>query len=107
MDKRLMNRRGEVTWSWKRRDRAVGWESFNACCSSLSPGDNQSCNENVIQTTNGRLSLNQLEMLQGMIELQIIVTSWAIGSLAGGGLGKVKVEECQGEKEKNRLTSHS
>ena len=33
-----------------------------------------------------------------LIELQIKLTSWAIGSLAGGGLGKVK----EGEEEKSR-----
>ena len=36
-----------------------------------------------------------------LIELQMIVTSWAIVSLAGGGLGKVEVEDHQGDKEKN------
>ena len=72
----------------------------------MTRSNDQSCSENVIQITNGRLSLNQLEMLQGMIELQIIVTSWAIGSLAGGGLGNFEVEEYQGETEKNRLMSH-
>ena len=35
------------------------------------------------------------------IELQIKLTSWAIDSLAGGGLGKVEEGERQGEKEKN------
>ena len=40
-----------------------------------------------------------------LIEPQIIITSWAIVSLAGGGLAEV--EECQGEKENNRLTSHN
>ena len=38
------------------------------------------------------------------LELQIKITSWAIVSLAGGGLGKV--EERKGEKEENQLTSH-
>ena len=55
------------------------------------------------------MSLNQLEMcvqFQGMIELQMKITSCAIVSFAGGGLGKVEVEDCQGEKEENRLTSH-
>ena len=37
-----------------------------------------------------------------LIELQIKLTSWAIFSLAGGGLEG----ERQGEKETNRLTSH-
>ena len=61
--KRLMIRRGEeVTFALKRRDRAVGlsWESFNACPSSISSGDNQCCmqwNSN----NNGKLSLIQLE----------------------------------------------
>ena len=40
------------------------------------------------------------------IELQIKITSCAIVSLAGGGLGRVEKEERQGEKEENRLTSH-
>ena len=35
------------------------------------------------------------------IELEIKLTSWAIVSLAGGGLGKVEEGERQGEKEKN------
>ena len=38
--------------------------------------------------------------------LQKKITSWAIVSLAGGGLGKVEKEEHQGEKEVNRLLSH-
>ena len=38
-----------------------------------------------------------------LIELQIILTSWAIVSLAGGGLAKVEeVKHHQGETEKNR-----
>ena len=41
-----------------------------------------------------------------LIELQIKITSWAIVSLAGGGLGKVEEEEHQGETEVNRLLSH-
>ena len=41
-----------------------------------------------------------------LIELQIKLTSWAIFSLAGGGLGKVEEGERQDEKEKNHLTSH-
>ena len=36
-----------------------------------------------------------------LIELQTKLTSWAIVSLAGGGLGKVEEGERQGEKEKN------
>ena len=36
--------------------------------------------------------------------LQIILTSWAIVSLAGGGLDNVEVEERQAKKEKSRLT---
>ena len=36
-----------------------------------------------------------------LIWLQIKITSWAIVSLAGGGLGKVKEVEPQDEKEKN------
>ena len=36
-----------------------------------------------------------------LIELQIIITSWAIVSLAGGGFGKVEEEEHQGGQEKN------
>ena len=37
--------------------------------------------------------------------LQIILTSWAIVSLAGGGLAKVQeMEERQAEKEKSRLS---
>ena len=36
--------------------------------------------------------------------LQIRITCWAIVSLAGGRLGKVEVEECQGEKEKSPLS---
>ena len=35
------------------------------------------------------------------LELQIKITSWAIVSLAGGGLGKVEKRKHQGEKEKN------
>ena len=34
------------------------------------------------------------------LELQIKITSWAIVSLAGGGLGELE------EKEENQLTSH-
>ena len=41
-----------------------------------------------------------------LIELSIKITSWAIVSLAGGGLGKVEKEEHQGETEVNRLLSH-
>ena len=36
--------------------------------------------------------------------LQIILTSWAIVSLAGGGLANVEVEERQAEKEKSPLS---
>ena len=36
-----------------------------------------------------------------LIWLQIKITSWAIVSLAGGGLGKVEEVEPQAEKEKN------
>ena len=36
-----------------------------------------------------------------MKKLKIEITSWAIVSLAGGGLGKVEQGKCQGEKEKN------
>ena len=36
-----------------------------------------------------------------LIELLIKLTSWAIFSLAGSGLGKVEEGERQGEKEKN------
>ena len=40
-----------------------------------------------------------------LIELQIKLTSWAIVSLAGGGLGKVEeVKHRQGEKKENRLS---
>ena len=39
-----------------------------------------------------------------LIEFQIIITSWAIVSLAGGSLGKVEVEERQAEKEKSPLS---
>merc|ERR1719458_718909 len=61
-------------WFRKRRDGAVGlnWESFNACFSSFTSGDNQS--------------------------------SWAIVSLAGGGLANVEERECQGENEKTHLS---
>ena len=38
--------------------------------------------------------------------MQIKITSCAIVSLAGGGLGKVEKEEHQGETEVNRLLSH-
>ena len=38
--------------------------------------------------------------------MQIKITSCAIVSLAGGGLGKVEEEERQGEKEKKHLTRH-
>ena len=41
-----------------------------------------------------------------LVELQIIITSPAIVSLAGSGLGKVEEGERQGEKEKNHFTSH-
>ena len=42
-----------------------------------------------------------------LIELQIMITSWTIISLAGGPLGKVEKRERRGEKkEKNWLTSH-
>ena len=36
-----------------------------------------------------------------LIELQIRITSWAIFSLAGGGLDRVEKGKHQGEKEKN------
>ena len=49
------------------------------------------------------LSIENMVMLK---EFQMIITSWAILSLAGGGLGKVEKEERQGEKGENRLTSH-
>ena len=39
-----------------------------------------------------------------LIWLQIKITSWAIVSLAGGGLGKVEEGERQDEREKNHLT---
>ena len=42
--------------------------------------------------------------LKVQIEIGFEITCWAIVSLAGGGLGKV--EERQGEKEKNLLTRH-
>ena len=41
-----------------------------------------------------------------LLPLKIRITSWAIFSLAGDGLGKVKEGNCQGEKEKKILTSH-
>ena len=37
-----------------------------------------------------------------LIELQMIITSWAIVSMAGGGSSKVEGLEHQGEKEKSR-----
>ena len=41
-----------------------------------------------------------IEVMLMLIELQIKITSWAIVSLAGGGLAKVEVED-QAGKEKN------
>ena len=58
MDKRLIIRRGEVTWFRKRGDRAVGWESFNACCSFFSSCDNQPCNQKAELNSNNRFSSN-------------------------------------------------
>ena len=42
----------------------------------------------------------KLNIVFFLIELQIEITSWAIVSLAGGGLSKVEEEDRQGEKEK-------
>ena len=42
-----------------------------------------------------------------LVDLSMIITSWAIVSLAGGPLGKVEKRERRGEKkEKNCLVSH-
>ena len=46
----------------------------------------------------------KLNIVFFLIELQIEITSWAIVSLAGGGLSKVEEEDRQGEKEKKRLS---
>ena len=56
-----------------------------------------------VQTTITTFSLNCVWIKYNYFtdELQIRITSWAIVSLAGGRLGKVEVEERQGEKEKN------
>ena len=60
MDKRLIIRRGEVTFR-KFRDGAVGlsWECFDACFSSFTSGNNQSCMQ--WNSNNNGLSLIQLE----------------------------------------------
>ena len=52
-----------------------------------------------------RRTVLELKVIVLLIKLQIKITSGAIVSLAGGGLAEV--EECQGEKENNRLTSHN
>ena len=61
----------------------------------------------VIQTTNGRLSLNQLEQCAQLKALQMIITSWANVSLAGGGFGKVEEVEVEDqEKEEKSRQGH-
>ena len=46
----------------KRRDvRAVGWESFDACCSSISSWYDESCKMKDVWNTNNRFSLDSLE----------------------------------------------
>ena len=50
----------EVTWRRKRRDGAVGWESFDACCSSFSSSYDESCigNDKWNTNSNDRFLLN-------------------------------------------------
>ena len=53
-----------------------------------------------IQSTNG----NCIELIRTVLKaIVFLITSWAIVSLAGGGLAKVEeVKHRQGEKEENR-----
>ena len=92
----------EVTWCRKRRDGAGGsWERFDDCFSSFSPSSSSSYDESYIgndkwnTNSNGRFSLNLSQLCLKSIVIcwlsfTVIITSWAIVSLAGGGLAKVE-----------------
>ena len=128
MDKRLIITSGDVTFVRKRRDGAVsinisknitqiidllsgkgGMEQLDSAgkvsmlVSAPLPPVITSPACNGIQTTMDPIR-TVCSVIRNRFSLKIIITSWAIVSLAGGGLGQVEVEECQGENEKSPLS---